>query len=96
MKLLEGLGFVEIPSKGAKPRRQETEPSQEDPSLLAKLEEDLAKGMTVVRLFLETDVPIEKGFFVKPPPGYLPRTFTVTDACAANAGSVWVHKYFYL
>ena len=94
--LLEGLGFVERPREAQKPNRKSPAAGGEDPTCLEKLEEDLVKGLTVVRIYLDTDVPIKKGFFIKPSPGYLPRTFTVEDACATNAGSVWFHKYFYL
>lgn len=59
-------------------------------------------GPTWLKLFLQDDLSDEVRFHRQQRdvsrllPGYFPRTFTVTDACVANASMIWLGKHFYL
>ena len=37
-----------------------------------------------------------KLFSLKLSPEYLPKQFTIADACITNSSFVWFHKYFYM
>jgi hypothetical protein len=64
-------------------------------------------GPCQLKLFLHDDLSDEvrfhhngeryrSGLLPELLPGYFPRTFTVADACVANASLIWICKHFYL
>ena len=99
VSLLRELGY--LPEEPAGPQH----PVCDDPAwCLEMLQDDLDKGLTWLRLFLEGGRPGEGAWVNGPggqvslrvPEGYLPRAFRVTDACVTNASGVWLWKHFYL
>ena len=64
--------------------------------------DSLETGFTahpIIKLFLETKGGEELNpdrLELRVGPGYLPRQFTVVDACATNCGMVWFARHFYL
>jgi hypothetical protein len=93
--LLKKFHFIGDPER-AKELADELE--LDDPLCLGELNDDIERKETVIRLFLEAESikGIGRHLIGELPPDYLPRDFTVTDACATNAGFVWFHKHFYL
>ena len=64
-------------------------------SLLRELDENVRRGETVVRLFLEEDPPRDLATRESGVVDPFPRGFVVKDACLTNASLIWIHKYFY-
>jgi hypothetical protein len=98
VSLLRGLGY--LPGRGVRPPFR----VGGDPTCLEMLQEDLAQGHTWLLLFLKGGRPDGDARSVaaggptplRVPEGYLPRPFTVIDACVTNASGVWLWKHFYL
>jgi hypothetical protein len=98
LRLLRELGFLPGVQTAPWPR------TDDDPTCLETLRDEIAQGNDFLLLFLEGDRPAGPARGSAPdgtaslrvPPGYLPRPFRVADACLANASSVWIWKHFYL
>ena len=97
LSVLRKLGFLQERGEAKSPTFLDPI-SEEDPTCLTELHEDLQEDREVVRLFLRSDKIAGKGPHLvgRLPVDYLPRDFMVQDACVTNAGFVWFHKHFYL
>ncbi len=74
-------------------------PEPLDLERLLALKKELENGETVIRLFLQAQLPsiFTSGVCVDPLPSYpLPCDFIFHDACATNSAFVWFHKHFYV
>jgi len=74
-------------------------PEALDLERLLTLKKELENGETVIRLFLQAQLPsiFTSGVCVDPLPSYpLPCDFIIHDACATNSAFVWFHKHFYV
>ncbi len=91
LPLLKKLGF--LPEQSILDQLPLT--FENDPTCLSELHDDLTDDQTFVRLWLEAQGPRPKALIALPD-DYLPRPFTIRDACVSNATLVWFHKHFYL
>lgn len=101
LELLKDLRFIDFDAtlKEVKDGFQEDAQIVTDNLIcLEQLNESLSSSKTFLRIFLESERIKGKGshMFGILPPDYLPKTFTIRDACIANSDFVWFHKYFYL
>jgi hypothetical protein len=90
VSLLKKLGF--LPEQSILDQLPLT--FENDPTCLSELHDDLVPDHAFIRLWLESQDARPK--LVELPADYLPRPFTVRDACVSNATLVWFHKHFYL
>ena len=76
----------------------------DDATCLELLQDDLELNQVWLLLFMEGGKPAgrtgdygqEAQAVLRVPEGYLPRPFSITDACITNADAVWFFKHFYL
>jgi hypothetical protein len=102
IRLLKRLGFIPTP-EAVQRHEQEMQEWPEDMAdvmkdftCLDQLNESLEQKQWIIRLFLQTThqtLKLEQRLTL--PPTYLPRVFTVSDACVTNADFVWFHRHFY-
>ncbi len=92
--LLKKLNFVIGPERA---KEMAVEMETDDPTCLTELAEEIEQKQTVIRIFLQAEQIQGKGphCLGHLQPDYLPRDFTIADACVTNSGFVWFHKHFY-
>ena len=111
ISLLQELGYVpphEELEEARKNARETGMKSPDDPFCWQELAEDIAKGHTLLLLFMKGEPVFPQEFWSVPlsrkkkrqrmlkRASYFPREFKIIDACYTNARGVWFHRYFYM